>query len=375
MAPSPNPSPPPSQAPPTPAPTPGAGRSGPAPKTPAELSTELQAAALRELLRSWHALNYTHFHDALVAPTLELSDVQGRLGQWDAPRRRIEIARHLLLEQPWGVVLEVLKHEMAHQFVNEVLKVNDEAAHGKAFRDLCARVGVDAAASGLPGAPEGRSDDEDRIIQRVARLLALAESPNEHEAQAAMNAAQKLMLKYNLSVGQGRSDQRFRHLASILGEHFFVETIWVPVYRAVEGKRGSILEICGSEANLELASYVHAFLLDTSGRLWTKHRAEAKIRGNRDRQKFVAGVMLGFREKLRAQARESQSEGLVWVKDGNLDAYFRKRHPRIRHVSYRGGRPSEAYAHGREAGRNIILHRPVAEGPSGGVRLLGAGKR
>src|SRR4029077_4252276 len=119
------------------------------------------------------------------------------------------------------------------------------------------------------------------VIERVARLLALAESPNQHEAEAAMAAAQRLMLKYNVELQQhacgarrygfkhlgepsGRVGESERILASILAKHFFVEVIWVPVYRPTEGKRGSVLEICGAPENLEMAEYAHAFLRHTA---------------------------------------------------------------------------------------------------------------
>ena len=49
-------------------------------------------------------------------------------------------------------------------------------------------------------------------------------------------------------------------MALILSEHFFVETIWVPVWRPLEGKRGQVIEVCGTRANVEIADYVHDFL-------------------------------------------------------------------------------------------------------------------
>ena len=119
-----------------------------------------------------------------------------------------------------------------------------------------------------------------------------------------------------------------------------------------------------------MATYVHGFLVETAERLWREHKRKSNVTSNRDRQKFLAGVMLGFQEKLRAQSAQAKNEGLVWVKDGNLDDFFRKRHPRIRHVTYYGGAPSDAYAHGREAGRNIVLHKPVREGSTNAGRLL-----
>src|SRR5690606_4910046 len=114
--------------------------------------------------------------------------------------------------------------------------------------------------------------------------------------------------------------------------HFFVEAIWVPVYRPLEGKRGSVLEICGAPENVEIAEYVHGYLLTTAERLWREHKTRHGIRLDRDRRTFLAGVMTGMRDKLSREAKKSEEAGLVWVADGDLTRYFRKRHPYVRNV-------------------------------------------
>lgn len=353
----------------------------------ARLGAELEAALVRELFRTYQDLNASFFHRKLMAAGIELSDAESRLGRWVPEFRIIEIARRLVLGQPWGVVVEVLKHEMAHQYVSEVLGKRDETAHGPAFREICERLGIDATAAGLPSV-DGKSDADARVLERIARLLALAESANVHEAQAAMSAAQRLMLKHNLEslgdprrphaygfrhLGQptGRVSEAARLLGGILGKHFFVAVIWVPVYRPAEAKRGTVLEACGSPANLEMAAYVHAFLTQTAEQLWREHKKARRIRGNKDRRTFLAGVMLGFLEKLNAQLVVNRETGMVWVGDADLEGFYRKRHPRIVHVRHAGSRRTEAHHEGRAAGRKIVLHKPVHSGPSGGVRLLG----
>lgn len=355
----------------------------------ARLTAGLEQMLLRELLSEWKRINHVHFRGLLRPAAIELSQAQTRLGQWNSATRTIAIGRSTVISQPWGVVVEVLKHEMAHQYVSDVLKVTEETAHGKAFRGVCERLGIDATAAGLPGAPAPAA--EHRVIERVARLLALAESSNRHEAEAAMAAAQRLMLKYNLSeceaettrsysfrhVGRptGRVCEHERILSVILCEHFFVEVIWVPVYRPLEGKMGSVLEICGSQPNLEMAEYVHTFLAHTAERLWFEHKTAAQIRADRDRRVFLAGVMTGFREKLQGQTREHQEQGLVWVGDAVLQEFYRRRHPYIRHTRHQGQRRNAAWSHGREAGREIVIHRPVQAASSDQGRLLGAGRR
>jgi hypothetical protein len=358
------------------------------------MAVELEAALLRELRAVYQDINLTYFRRKLRAAAIELSDATSWLGRWHREVRAIEISRTLLFEKPWGIVVEVLKHEMAHQYVHEVLGKTDETAHGPAFRDVCRTAGIDASAAGLPGenGEVHHSEEDERILSRIAKLLALAQSPNANEAQSAMNAAQRLMLKHNLDAARDRMprDYGFRHLgiptgrvseaerrlAAILSKHFFVEVIWVPVYRPLVQKRGSVLEICGTQANLEMASYVHAFLMHTAAELWAHHKRARGLRSNRDRRTFLSGVMAGFYEKLEAEREVNREQGLVWVRDADLTQYYRHRHPRIQHVQHAGSRRTEAHAEGRRAGRSIVLRRPIQAASTGGKKLLlpGGGK-
>jgi hypothetical protein len=352
------------------------------------LSAELEAALLRQLALAWRGLNDGYFKSRLRMPTLALSEGATRLGQWLADERRIELARPFVLAHSWGAVIEVLKHEMAHQFVHEVLGDPDGTPHGPAFRAVCEQHGIDAAATGVPqasGVPEPDQREAERVLARVAKLLALAESPNQHEAELAMAEAQRLMLKHNvehiarssysfrhLGTPTGRVSEAERILANILNDHFFVETIWVPVWRARAGKRGSVLEACGALVNLEIAEHTYAFLMHTAERLWQRYKDAHRVSGNRDRRAYHAGVMAGFAEKLAAQRRQHQAEGLVWVGDGDLSRYYRRRHPHIRWTRHAGVERNEAHAHGRAAGRNIVLHRAMHARGDGSGRLLPA---
>ncbi|MFW5739766.1 MAG: DUF2786 domain-containing protein, partial [Myxococcota bacterium] len=87
----------------------------------ARLSAELEAALVRELRTAYRHINTSLFGGSLRSPTLELSTAQSWLGRWRSETRTLEIGRDLAVEQPWTLVLEVLKHEMAHQYVDEVL--------------------------------------------------------------------------------------------------------------------------------------------------------------------------------------------------------------------------------------------------------------
>ena len=365
----------------------------------APLADALRTAITRELLRCWHFINSSHFRSALRPPTLGLHPGGHSLGLWQAPTRTILLSERFVLEKPWGVVLEVLKHEMAHQYVHEVLGRCEETAHGPAFQSVCARLGIDATAAGLKtplgSSTDSEADDQPRLLRRIARLLALAQSQNPHEAEAAMHEAQRLMLKHNLDRQQlgatfpggeqrarygfrqlgepkGRTDEAQRLLAMLLGRYFFVEAIWVPGYDPRTDRRGTVLEICGTADNLEMAAYVYDFLNQTAERLWVAHKQATAIRGDRDRRTYLAGVMLGFAERLADKERQHQVEGLVWAGDAVLQDFFRRRHPHVRRVHQKGQPRTEARAEGKKAGREIILSRPLRSGSaeSGGGRPL-----
>lgn len=351
---------------------------------PSELTQQLELLCMRALASEYDQINYDLFRDVLLRPALRLSDAKTQLGLWESSPATITLSRSLILQRPWGTVAEVLKHEMAHQFVSQVLGVV-EPAHGPCFRRVCEERGIDAQAAGE--VPDGRSPAAKGVLSKVARLLALAESGNSHEAEAAMSAAQRLMLKYNLEQADAAAEKgfRFRHLgkptgrveesarvlAAIIREFFFVETLWVRVFRPLEGKWGSVLEVCGAEENLELAQYVHGFLTQTAARLWKEHQHKNGIRKNRDRRRYVAGVMAGFYTKLQRERGKNQAEGLVWLGDAKLEGFFKRRYPKTRSVSYGTSGGSSAYTEGRKAGERIVLHRGMTSGPSGSTRLLG----
>ena len=341
------------------------------------LSLELEAALLRELRAAYDWENDARFGKRLRPAVLVLADATSRHGAWVRATRRLELARTLVLERSWPEVIGVLQHEMAHQFVDEVLGQAGEAAHGETFQRVCEERGIDGKAAGAPVAALGV--EVDRVLERIRKLLALAGSANQNEAEIAMRRAHELMLRHNIEHAAQRTYE-VRHLgdparrgtrveadiAGILAAFFFVKVIRIPVYLPRDGKRGAVYEITGTHANVEMASHVYAFLLATATRLWDEHRRDHR---GRDRLSYQCGVVRGFAEKLEAERTELVGTGLVWRGDRQLEEFYRARNPRITRRS-RSVRLDGAHAAGREAGRTVVLHKPVEHGPSGSPRLL-----
>lgn len=338
---------------------------------------------LIDALRShWHAINREQLRGALRPAALRLAAREGTLGTWERATRTITLSTPWVITARWGQVVEVLKHEIAHQYVDEVLGVRDEGPHGAAFQRVCARMGVDAAAA---GEPEVEDPEISKLLRRIRKLLALADSPNPHEAEAAARRAQRLLLEHDLAAVQsgearryrsrevgtpkGRIDAHERLLAGLITRFFFVDAVWVPAYLPEEARYGQVLELIGSPENLDVAEWVHGFVLATAASAWDRYRATSGAVGGQ-RRRFLSGVMTGFSEQLAAGKREAEAVGLVHVGDAGLKDWVRRRFPRLRSVRA-DVVADDAWHAGRAEGREIRLHKPIREGPTGPIRQLG----
>lgn len=351
------------------------------------LTQQLEEALVRRLRGEYSTQSWRHFDSKLILPAIRLSDSTRVLAAWDGQARTLEVSRRLLLEVPWGAVVEVLKHEMAHQYVYEVLRVHHETAHGETFQRVCMLRGIDGAAHGVPTAESTEASAAvDRMREKVRRLLALAGSSNPHEAELAMLRAREILLRHNLDAAPrtdgyvvrwvGTPKKRISRaeytLGGILATHFHVEVMWVRAYQPLEGHDATVLELCGTPGNVEMAEYVYTFLMGAAQRAYEARREEI---GGRARQAFLTGVMRGFHDKLDQQGRKLTGAGLVWVGDAQLEDWNRRRYPRRRSVG--GGRTTQWDAHqqGRRDGAEIVLSRPISSGGSGKTRLLPPGSR
>ncbi len=343
----------------------------------------MTSGLLRELARWWSEINEGQFEGAMRPPSLLVDATSRRMGCWERQARTLHLSARLIEHHPWREVIEVLRHEMAHQYVDEVLGVHDETAHGPAFRAVCEARSIDGRASGaLTEDPAAAA-----VMRKVEALLALAGSDNEHEAKAAMGTAHRLMRKHNIAaVGcpsqdafsfiqlgtvRRRSPAHEKILAGILGAHFFVQPIWVEAFDSATGVRGRTLEVCGRKENLTIAQHVHSYMLETCERLWASYKKANGITANRDRRRFLQGVMVGFHEQLKDDAEVCEETGLVWKGDAGLEDWVSRRFPQLRSGRRTRMQTNGAWAAGRAAGQKVIWRKPLESAGRGIRGLLG----
>lgn len=367
----------------------------------------------RQLLAEFANINW-QYGLGLKTPVFEISEADRQYGSWQAGTRLIRISSRLISGHSWDTTCQILKHEMAHQICSELFRQND-AGHGPLFHKACDLLGLPApfrlAAGDLPesgaSAPAGNQQTEQgrQFIRRIAKLLALAGSNNEHEAAIAMEKAGQLMARHNLQQvqeelqsaftsliinGRTRRIERWQHkICAILLRFFYVKVVTASLYDPLQDLHHKTIEIFGRQENVAIAEYCYAFLAGQLASLWRQNRARVGGKGIRARNSYYLGVLQGFYDKLLAQEaltarplpekRAAEGSGntgmavLILAEERSLDRFVGMRFPRLRRRSGTGAMIyRETYELGRTDGGQIVLHKGVEEqGREQGLLLPG----
>lgn len=366
-------------------------------------------SARNDLHRLWSERLYREYTNLLYQYSLPLRPASVRLepmgsrwGVWDPEARLITLSTALIERYPWDVVLEVLKHEVAHQVVSEMFYRREQ--HGPAFAQACKLLAVaDWAAQASGALPEqivtwrdrAVSDQDERLLKRVEKLLSLATSSNEHEAFSAMQRVREIYARHNLqpasrapdvvSLVLGRKKKRIDRaetmIFGLLVQHFFVRAVYFSRFDAQDCCDYRVVEISGTQPNVLMAEYVHHFLLQQVESLWQTYR-RAHGAGAGARHSYMVGVLAGFSEKLQRDAEQlkaaterelgvSQRQALVRAASTQLDDYIDARHPRLHTRSASRGRGDPAsYGAGKEAGNKLVLRKGITDSAVQRGRLL-----
>lgn len=323
------------------------------------------------------------------SPFFSIQDMTDRLGLWRADRREISLSRELVSQYRWDDVREVLLHEMAHQVAQEGLGGRYEPPHGESFKKACAllRITPMTGASYRPlrdRLGEGEIlDEQDRIMVKIQKLMALSTSSNANEAHAAMQKAYELIARHNISLIETRRNQnyisifidvprlrRFQeeyHLASLLQEFYFVHGIWVPAWVREKEKMGRVLEISGTRHNVQIAEYVYEAVVRYIDSSWEDYRRKMDLRLDRYRKTdFAMGIIQGFRTTLTTAAQNVTlgPDRLVpaVITDPGLEDYVGTRYPNTRRFSKRGpGCNEKILSDGVETGKKLVISKGISQ--------------
>jgi hypothetical protein len=342
----------------------------------------------------------------LARPIVEVVAVSSYWGKWMTETTTISLSQSLLSNQPWDAVLNVLKHEMAHQLVAEVL--DGAPGHGADFKRACEILGLPAQfrkasstiADGETAEPDRHLSASARILIKIRKLLALADSTNEHEALLAMQKARQLLDRYNLNgelnednnsapysnllinLKRKRVECYHRAICSLLLDYFHAEIVITPLYDAHDLTTYKCIDIMGKSGNVKIAGYVYHFLMDRLPALWRKHQASNPGPKN-GRNSYWLGVLNGFRQGLEddRQAGIKAQETVVAEKsnllptainDQALGLFVASRYPKLKNSRKRAARIDlRHFEAGRKDGQLLKFRKGLNRGGDG-QRLLGS---
>jgi hypothetical protein len=355
----------------------------------------------RQLLFEFSEICYK-YSLLLQAPIFGISESNTQWGSWRAETREIRISSNLIRKYSWDITLQVLKHEIAHQICSEIFK-DQTGGHGANFIKACELLGLSKRfhhsscdfCQNTKG-PESEGSRVDmpcsNIIIRIRKLLALAESANEHESTLAMKMASKLLKKYNLqhldedeqgnytfsiiNLKRKRIEEYQRRIIVILTRFFYVQAICSSLYDPLRDDIYKTFEIFGKQDNIQIAEYCYHFLEQKLFSLWKRNTL--KWNGNKKilRNSYYLGLLQGFSEKLQEQDRISTSfekscrfrpgssttSELVIAADNSLKQFIHARHPRLSRRSRSG--PCiyrDTFNNAVKIGRSIVLSKGITE--------------
>ncbi len=337
-----------------------------------------------------------HESQKILKPSIEFAESKTKHGWYSPPPlNKITINFALLMEHPWYAVLDIFYHEVAHQLVHFLCpEAINESPHGKAFHDMCRRIGANPTAresyQTLDEWLSQKQDDQgDPLIERVRKLLVMAEKGDEHEAEVALSKAVEIMAKYDISeehldqkeqyvtVALGEPKRTIqldeRMMAQFLHEMFSITAIMVHVPAITTDRYGHKKAaecrqffMCGTTRNVKIAQYVRDSVLSHIELEWTKYCQQNHISPSLQHRKrdFAYGVISALRDKMRGNI-EKETRALIVASSHELNDYFTTRFPHIRNVTHGNvNMDQNALAAGKQVGSDLTI-KPGIEKPQG----------
>lgn len=340
-----------------------------------------------QLYREYDQICYT-YRLRLKKPTIRITHSESYWALWNPKIRQICLNQRLLTEHAWDVVIEILKHEMAHQLIHEELLLND-ASHGPTFQATCQRLGMAPWAKKATGDlskelgrdTQEATPDEAKVLKRIEKLLAMSSSDNEHEAFLAMKEARRLSRAHDLaqireffekdhwdflSICHKKKiiPQHQSLLASILTSFYQVEVVFSSTFDTQTLESYKTLEILGLTKDIKLAEYIYHFVWNKLPILWKQY----KDRKASNRRSFYLGVLNGLYEKHKKDSQNDHkkslaSTDLVTQKKLIAQKASNTRHPRTQNKSYSSDRMlTQSYEDGFRQGIELDIRKGVSSG-------------
>lgn len=210
------------------------------------------------------------------------------------------------------------------------------------------------------------------VTDKIKKLLRLAQSSNQHEAELALQRAFEMAARHNIDMaGLDLDDttKRILHEKFHVGERFslirkltfgILETFFnVSIVMA----RPNILFV-GTATDVQIAIYIHQFLVGVCSRaLRAFETTQRRKLTPTKRNGFIAGFMYGVSAKLRGAKKlleiDENRTGLVLAEEARRDNYVEQNF-KTHEVSLDCGRKHRnALLEGWESGNAVEFNKPL----------------
>lgn len=219
--------------------------------------------------------------------------------------------------------------------------------------------------------------DKTLIIDKIKKLLALANSCNEHEAALAASHAQRLLAAHNLAMADITAAERpdkadkvetsvarslpkwIRHLSAAVSSAFDCQAIHHPA----TGK----MTFIGVGADVQVAAYTFTYLDRTVRKLcsgYLKQHVGTKIAGRQRellRHSYYLGAVSTITRRLQDQKKQTPITpgALVPVKEGLIRKAINELGPIRTMHSRRSYINTSAYSQGQTDGQQVSIRQGV----------------
>jgi len=232
--------------------------------------------------------------------------------------------------------------------------------------------------------------EQERIVERIRKLLALATSSNQAEAEAAAGKAQALLQQYNLERAQVEhaaeakplylrqvvsigSRQRWRRtLMDVLADAHFCKALYTPGLPR--------MDLIGESHNLEVVEYLYTYLVTQLERMATAayRQSRSALAAVTWKDAFYLGAVAGLYQRLRQQQEafahsSEQTRALVVVKDTALQEAVQTYYPHVRKAPAKRLRSADGWSQGVQAGQAVSL-QPGVQPPGVARKRLASGQ-
>lgn len=310
-----------------------------------------------------------------------LFEKENLLGYFDSKYYTIGIHRNLILlgDQDQNLLDNILRHEIGH-YLCFILYGKSIKDHGPEYRQLCQQCHWNESVYSAKLKVEqdylsSNIQKNHAILDKVKKLLALAESQNENESRMATLKANELIQKHQLehtrkSLGPEceedeenemvcqtvwvgtRNNNKMLCISEILGEFF--------VYPYFNYGKGEVrLEIMGRKEQVLTADYLCKYYQNEFERLW---KLETSLKGMRQKNSFFRGLTQGHLNHMRAKQKSSHAhQALIQIK-ADLQTQVRRYLPQVQGRAHDYQSDRQAQLKGQATGASLEIRKGLEQG-------------